>query len=61
LPSLRGFDNRFEDSSFAKRFVFRERQFIEVRSDWFNAFNRINLVPSGQGSASSGRALRLAQ
>jgi hypothetical protein len=39
---LRGFNNRFEDISFAKRFVFGEGQFLEIRSDWFNAFNRVN-------------------
>jgi hypothetical protein len=39
---LRGFYNRYEDFSLAKRFPLGEARFVEIRSDWFNAFNRTN-------------------
>jgi Carboxypeptidase regulatory-like domain/TonB dependent receptor len=43
LPDIRGFGNRQEDLSIQRRFVFRESRRIELRGDFFNAFNRKNL------------------
>jgi hypothetical protein len=43
LPWLRGFGFSNEDISLAKRLPIGERQFVEVRTDWFNAANRRQL------------------
>ncbi len=40
LPYARGFSFANEDISLAKRIYLREGQFLEVRTDWFNAPNR---------------------
>jgi outer membrane receptor protein involved in Fe transport len=40
LPFVRGFMFSNEDISLAKRIIVREGQFLELRTDWFNAFNR---------------------
>lgn len=40
LPYVRGFMFSNEDISLAKRIVIGEKQFIEIRTDWFNAPNR---------------------
>lgn len=42
LPDLRGFGLRQEDLSIARRFVIKEGRRIELRGDFFNAFNRKN-------------------
>ncbi len=43
LPDVRGFGSRNEDISILKRFVLWESKRIELRGDFFNAFNRRNL------------------
>lgn len=40
LPYARGFSFSNEDISLAKRVFLREGQFLELRTDWFNAPNR---------------------
>jgi hypothetical protein len=43
LPYLRTFGFANEDISLAKRIALYERQFLELRTDWFNAPNRSQL------------------
>lgn len=43
LPWLRDFGLVNEDLSLSKSFTLRERARFELRTDWFNAFNRRNL------------------
>jgi len=43
LPTVRSFGFSNEDISLAKRFVLREGQFVELRTDWFNMPNRRQL------------------
>lgn len=44
LPDLRAFGVRNENLSVSRRFRFRERSFVDLRADFFNAFNRRNLT-----------------
>jgi hypothetical protein len=44
LPTVRSFGYSNEDLSLSKRNYFGERQFIEFRTDWFNAPNRVQLT-----------------
>jgi hypothetical protein len=44
LPYLRSFGFSNEDISLAKRIPLFDRQFLELRTDWFNAPNRSQLV-----------------
>lgn len=44
LPDIRGFGRRNENLSLLKTFKAAERRSIEVRADFFNAFNRRNLA-----------------
>jgi hypothetical protein len=43
LPYLRAFGFANEDFSLLKRIPVSDRQFFELRTDWFNAFNRSQL------------------
>lgn len=43
LPNIRTFGVRNEDFSIVRRFRFRERRRLDLRADFFNAFNRRNL------------------
>jgi hypothetical protein len=43
LPWLRAFGFSNEDLTLTKRIATREGQFLELRTDWFNAFNRTQL------------------
>ena len=43
LPDVRNFGSITEDFSLFRRFRFLERRSVEVRADFFNAFNRRNL------------------
>ena len=44
VAQLRSFGAMNEDITLAKRFQTGEKHFVEVRTDWFNAFNRRNLT-----------------
>ena len=57
LPTVRAFGYSNEDLSLAKRTYIREHQFLEIRTDWFNAGNRTQLSApvTDLSSASFGR------
>jgi hypothetical protein len=43
LPTVRAFGYSNEDLSLSRRCHFGETRFLELRTDWFNAFNRVQL------------------
>lgn len=43
LPTIRAFGYSNEDLSLSKRWLFGEGRLFELRTDWFNAFNRVQL------------------